>query len=65
VATLPVVTVIDHPGAVETLAERLVVEGYAIPRTARLALDHVEIGQAKRVEAFDDIIEKRLWIAVV
>jgi hypothetical protein len=62
---LAVIAVVDHPDPVKPVVESGIVERDAVPGAARLTLHHMHIGQTKEIEAFNDMIEKRLRVAVV
>jgi hypothetical protein len=61
---LPVIAVVDHPDAVETVMQGGVIESNTVPRPAGLAFHDMHIGQTKVIEAFDDLIEEPLRMAV-
>ena len=54
---LPIVAIIDHPDAIETVAQRGIVERDVVPGTARLALYNVDIGKTDGAEPLDDMVE--------
>ena len=58
------VAVVDHPGALEVLAQRGVVEGCDVALAAGLAFNQVQVGQVQRRQALHGVCHQRLRVTV-